>query len=137
MDKRDQSCETRIDEAWASTKEALETLWKAYCDGVDETEGYGSIYDYGLSFDYVAPGTFDDQKEGYWRYQLSWGGPSDELRFFASSPQSPAYRIEYWFLDWFDGASRNITDEEIANEYWNWFQEIGSTDSAFKQAMSE
>ena len=32
-----------------------------------------------LSFDYVAPHTFNDQPEGYWRWQFSWGGPSDEL----------------------------------------------------------
>ena len=33
-----------------------------------------------LCFDYVKPHSFKDQVEGYWRMQLSWGGPSDELR---------------------------------------------------------
>ena len=34
----------------------------------------------GLGFDYVEPHTFTDQLEGYWRWQFSWGGPSDALR---------------------------------------------------------
>jgi len=32
-----------------------------------------------LSFDYVEPNTFNDQKEGYWRWQFSWGGPSARM----------------------------------------------------------
>ena len=57
----------------------------------------------GLCFDYVDPNTFNDQKEGYWRWQLSWGGPSDEFRIFVN-PDKSVHRIEYWYLDWFDGA---------------------------------
>tara|TARA_Y100000401_G_scaffold48761_1_gene37909 strand:- start:420 stop:791 length:372 start_codon:yes stop_codon:yes gene_type:complete len=65
-------------------------------------EGFGN---YGLCVDFVEPFTFDDQDEGYLRYQLSWGGPSDELRFYDN-------RVEYWFLDWFDGASRDVSHLE-------------------------
>lgn len=67
----------------------------------------GNIYEYGLSFDYVAPDTFNEQPRGYWRYQLSWGGPSDEFQFYGEQIQEFEVRIdqlEYWFLDWFDGA---------------------------------
>lgn len=37
--------------------------------------------EYALSFDYVEPDTFDDQDRGYFRYQISYGGPSEEVRF--------------------------------------------------------
>jgi len=46
---------------------------------------------------------FSDQKEAYIRYQLSWGGPADEFRFFIN-PDYSIHRIEYWYLNWFDGA---------------------------------
>ena len=43
-------------------------------------EGYKDFFDYvnqsGLSFDFVEANTFKDQKCGYWRFQMSWGGPS-------------------------------------------------------------
>lgn len=81
-----------------------------------------NLYEYGLSFDYVAPDTFSDQPEGFWRYQLSTGGPGDEIRFFASSPRSRCYRVEYWFLDWWDGASLDITGSDVALMLWDWFE---------------
>jgi hypothetical protein len=61
-----------------------------------------------LGFDWVEPNTFTDQREGYWRWQFSWGGPSDELRGYINwVPQSrpgALHRLEYWYLDWGDGA---------------------------------
>ena len=74
-----------------------------------ENEELGSLYDYGLCVDYVEPNTFNDQKEGYIRYQLSWGGPSDEFRYFIN-PNGLIHRIEYWFMDWYDGANLTIAD---------------------------
>ena len=69
----------------------------------------------GLSFDYVAPHTFTDQLEGYWRWQFSWGGPSDELRGYVNENRE-LHRLEYWYLDWFDGASIQIQAEHAAWE---------------------
>ena len=69
----------------------------------------------GLSFDYVAPHTFTDQAEGYWRWQFSWGGPGDELRAFVNRDDS-IHRLEYWYLDWFDGAKVNVPAEHPAWE---------------------
>lgn len=90
-----------------------------------------SFHEYGLSFDYVAPGTFDDQDEGYWRYQISWGGPSDEIRFYASPSATKGrgwhmHRAEYWYMDWFDGACVVLTGEQrdTAREVFEWFDEI-------------
>jgi hypothetical protein len=62
-----------------------------------------------LAFDYVEPHTFDNQPEGYWRWQFSWGGPSDELRGFVNE-HGELHRVEYWYMDWFDGASLDVTN---------------------------
>jgi hypothetical protein len=74
----------------------------------------------GLSFDYVEPNTFTDQLEGYWRWQFSWGGPSDELRAYVNKDDS-IHRLEYWYLDWFDGAKVNVAAEHDA---WAKMQEM-------------
>tara|TARA_R110002124_G_scaffold244691_1_gene409775 strand:- start:12 stop:386 length:375 start_codon:yes stop_codon:yes gene_type:complete len=74
----------------------------------------------GLSFDYVEANTFDDQKEGYWRWQFSWGGPSDELRAYVNRDDS-MHRLEYWYMDWFDGAKVNVAAEHPA---WQKMQEM-------------
>jgi len=57
----------------------------------------------GLSFDRVEAGTFEGQRDPYYRWQLSWGGPSDEFRLYDNND------LEYWFLDWFDGACVLVT----------------------------
>jgi hypothetical protein len=81
-----------------------------------ETEELGSLNDYGLSIDFVAAGTFKDQREPYYRYQLSWGGPSEEFRIYLDGS------VEFWFLDWFDGAPIDVTgeDAEIIKEIVSW-----------------
>ena len=65
------TCAERIDEQWRDRKEDLKD----------------PEFDY-LGFDYVEPHTFQDQLEGYWRWQFSWGGPSDELRAFVNPDHS-------------------------------------------------
>ena len=78
------------------------------------------ISEYGLCFDWVEPNTFNDQKEGFWRWQLSWGGPSDEFRIFVNE-DNKIYKIEYWYMDWFDGASIIVKDSliyHIIEEYF-------------------
>ena len=111
---KDETCESRINEHLESRLDDLRRLWSAYtnagqecaeCEGLGEDEDgqecaecegsgridedgnvpdLGNIFEYGLSFDYVTPGTFKSQVGGYFRYQLSWGGPSDEIRFYAT-----------------------------------------------------
>ena len=118
----------------------LRKLWSLYCRDPDSTHhDLGNFQEYGLSFDYVDPKTFKDQGEGYWRYQISWGGPSEEFRFFSSGPRYDPYRVEYWFLDWWDGHGRALQDKdlELLLEIWSWFQDIGSTESEFEKASEE
>ena len=71
----------------------------------------------GLDFSYVSPHTFNKQVEGYWRWQLSWGGPSDELRAFVNENKE-IHRLEYWFMDWYDG-SEVILDKVCNPQMWN------------------
>ncbi len=104
MDKQ-VSCKDKVSSEWADRREDLQTL----LDAEDNyTEDLGYLNEYALSLDFVEAGTFNDQREDYVRYQFSWGGPSDELRFFKNGD------IEYWFLDWFDGASVDVTHDNTA-----------------------
>jgi hypothetical protein len=63
------------------------------------------FYEYALSFDVVHA---ENPGESYVRYQISTGGPGEEIRFFCGFNRIP-YKVEFWFLDWFDGASRDCT----------------------------
>jgi len=152
------TCEERVAMELESRIHDLRQLWRAHCqedfeeaDAAEFENDYGVnpnedreaaaeiIYDFGLSFDYVAPETFTDQLEPYWRYQLSWGGPSDEFRFYSGGPQVTPYRIEYWFLDWWDGASRTVAGDDLRllHEYWQWFSETETTNHTQQQAMED
>jgi hypothetical protein len=132
---KNENCESRIDPALAGRLSDLRTLWERYRNGKEQDDDFGTLADYGLSFDYVAPDTFNDQREGYFRYQISWGGPSDEFRFFAN-PDGSCHRVEYWFMDWFDGACRVVTgdDEKLILAIWEWFRETGTTQAALDNA---
>lgn len=87
----------------------IRKLWNAPDNHVDDI---GDLNEYGLSIDFVGAGTFKDQRAPYYRYQLSWGGPSEEFRIFLNG------EVEFWFLDWFDGAPVPVTgdDAEIIKE---------------------
>lgn len=143
------TCAERVTDELKGRIADLTRLWSAYQAGESDEpttaehiathEDLGEFHDYGLAFDYVAPDTFNDQPEGYWRYQLSWGGPSDEFRFFASAPRSRPYCIEYRFMDWGDGAGVDLQlkDRELLEEIWGFFQEVGSVESEFTKAMED
>lgn len=168
----DLTCAERIQEEFNSRLEDLRLLWGGYCgdecpkcDGMGETEQedgelkpcefcnesgklsedipeLGNIFEYGLSFDYVAPHTFEDQHRGYFRYQLSWGGPSDEFRIYAEGREYHwnVDRIEYWFLDWFDGATRQLSGDDyklIEEIFSSFFVEAGTAESVYNDAMED
>jgi len=97
------TCAERIQEQWELRREDLSD---------PEFEGLG--------FDYVEPHTFTDQLEGYWRWQFSWGGPSDELRAFVNENKE-IHRLEYWFMDWGDGAHVQVAQDAAA---WTQMQEM-------------
>ena len=94
----ERTCAERVGEQWEDRKKDLENPeWTDW-----------------LGFDYVEPHTFTDQLEGYWRWQFSWGGPSDELRAYVNRDDS-IHRLEYWFMDWMDGAKLELTQDDHLN----------------------
>lgn len=135
--EKERTCAQHVDDALRGRIEDLKELWEKYQKGEDEPE----IYEYGLAFDYVAPDTFREQPEGYFRYQISWGGPSDEFRFF-TNPNFSVHRIEYWFMDWGDGACRVLpygdADFVLIKEiYDNLFLESGTAEHAYHKAVED
>ena len=70
------------------------------------------LFDYvnqsALSWDYIEAGTFEDQEDGFYRLQLSWGGPSDEFRIYTIGDTLEIDVIDYHYMDWFDGASIRV-----------------------------
>ena len=103
----------------------------------EETSGEWEIGYYGLSWDYVEPDTFEDQPNGYYRYQISWGGPSEEFRYYTDAMLN-AYKVEYWFLDWWDGASRTMYENRaFLNEIFEWFAETGTAAAVRDKALEQ
>lgn len=105
-------------------------------EGEDFFHDHGSFFDYGLSIDYVTEPAENDV-ESYLRYQLSCGGPSEEIRFYYSPGGSKPYRVEFVFLDWFCGIGFDVTGEdwvEWLNDFW---QDCGTAKSCIEKAMEE
>ena len=132
--QKDRSCEARVEKHMSGRVDDLRVLWAAFLQGRTDKE-LGSLNEYALCIDYVAPGTFNDQTEGYFRYQISYGGPRDAFRFFVN-PDFTVHRIEYWFLDWFDGAHRSVEDQpaQVLHNLWGWLSAAGLVRSAYMEA---
>ena len=103
------TCTERVEAAKNSRIAALKAFMEL---DNEETSGEWEIGYYGLSWDYVEPDTFEDQPNGYYRYQISWGGPSEEIRYHDDGI------VEFWFLDWFDGACVQLTGDDLAVALW-------------------
>ncbi len=97
---------------------------------------YEEYNGYALDFSYVEPDTFNDQPQGYFRYQISWGGPGDEIRYYVNPDLTPC-KVEYWYLDWFDGAPITLRGEylEIAERILADFNDTGTTQYLLEQAL--
>jgi len=115
------TCKQRVDAAMKSRINDIRKMYELECNNEPEDEDLGALNDYGLCLDFVEAGTFYDQTEAYIRYQISWGGPSEEFRIFEDG------RIEFWFLDWGDGASIELNEEDndlicniIIEPYGSW-----------------
>lgn len=98
-------------------------------------DGLGSFHEYGLAFDYVPMETFKDMDEPYFRFQISCGGPSEEFRFYCG-PELKPHRIEFWYLDWFDGAGKTLhgSDRSTLDDVWEQFAQCGCPENAIKEA---
>lgn len=134
--ERQASCKERVRSHYKSRIDTIKLLWESYRkDPEAYVDGEGRWDEYGLSFDYVPAGTFTDQKRGYFRYQISWGGPSDELRFFTDEDLNLT-SIQYWFLDWGDGAKVIVNGKarELLGEIWDDWKDCEVPQYAMKKA---
>ena len=122
---KEPTCQERINQELQNELTTLRILWAQESHGIESTEKYGSLNEHGLSFDYHPS---KDGEPGYFQYCISTGGPADEFRFFID-PDLVCYRIDYWFLDWYDGAHVTLKDdnEKLLLEIYNqWFLESGT-----------
>ena len=103
---KEKTCKELVHDAFNSRMQDIRTLWNA---PDHQTEELGRLADYALSLDHVPAHTFKEQAEGYRRYQISWGGPSEEFRLYTYG------KMEFWYMDWFDGACVAVSgkDKEI------------------------
>ncbi len=102
---------------------------------IDNSEMIDSIQtsfsDYGLSFDFqegeINEEAGDYTKEPYFRYQLSWGGPSEEVRFYENG------QIEFVYMDWFCGCGVNVTRDETFKSLKQYFEDCEMLDFESKK----
>lgn len=110
--ERNESCEKRVQESFDSRMSDLRRLWQMDNGELSKDEEkkvkdeIGELNEYGLCLDFVEAGTFKNQREDYIRYQISYGGPSEEFRIFKNG------EVEFWLLDWFDGAPIELDTED-------------------------
>ena len=131
-----ETCKDRIKDAIISRGEDFTRFMNCYSFGDDymieadpEDEVLEEFYNYGLDISMVSMGTFKDQKEPYLRYQLSWGGPSEEINFYQNG------RVEFVFKDWFDYASIEISHLEWVQWLKQYLEDIELlTNQAFYKA---
>ena len=103
---------------------ALEVVSRNKGDDLAEYDDFFDwVNDYVLSWDYVDPFTFEGQRAGYYRLQLSYGGPSDEFRIYTDGDNA-IEEIEYWYLDWYDGASVPVLSTSSSWDVCDWFLDV-------------
>ena len=132
----DEKCKDKVRGAYRNRTGEVRKLWNLYKKDSEARTADGEQWtEYGLAFDYVAPGTFGDQKRGYFRYQISYGGPSEEFRFY-SDENLNITGCYFWFLHWFDGASVRVTGRNLDTwrEIWEGFKEIDLLTPKMKEA---
>jgi len=136
--KQDPKCADLVQEKFNNTEADYKSAREFFEEYQDATEGqrialevidknrgdyfheYDDLFDYvnqtALSWDYVEG---EGREAGYYRFQLSWGGPSDEFRIYVDQDKE-IDMIEYWYMDWFDGAKESVTDAYIIPDLWDY-----------------
>ena len=137
--KKQESCADRIDANYQSRMDDLRALVDALQSDDDDKRENASeeFYSFPLGVDYVEGGTEYNPDGGYIRYQMSWGGPSDEFRFYVDAGRK-CYAIEYAFTDGYDGATLDITgdDREFLMEHlFNDWKDCGQIERWIKEAQ--
>jgi len=94
-------CKDMVRPIWRSRSKEIDALLR----GESDTE----LDEYFLSVCYEPAGSENDLLEGYAEFLISWGGPSEELRLYYDLNATKPYKAIYWYKDWFDGVSLDVT----------------------------
>ena len=132
------SCADIVPYAMESRLNEIQEMWNVYCGWEKPTDEIteDSFHEYGLSFEYVDEG---DDDNNYFRYLISTGGPSEEIRFYCYKNHFGLWvfsEAEFVYMDWFDSASEMITGNHLTlvQELFEFFYEIGALNEEFKKA---
>ena len=128
---KEQTCAQLVERKWADRKGTLEA-YMAMRNPNDGDDERGPFSEWALWFDYVLPYTWSDQPRGYWRYGISTGGPSDEIRFYGNL--NTFTDAEYRYHDWYDGAGLDVSKEPCIVWLWQQLQMTGAVAQAKREA---
>ena len=111
----DLKCKDKVKSAYRQKIKDLKKLYKLWSKDTELSHpDLGCLNEYGLSFDYVD--NSEDGGQSYFRYQISYGGPSEEFRIYVDVGLN-IYKVEFWYLDWFDGAKRKVSSDSAIYRY--------------------
>jgi len=104
MTTKEATCSERISSQLASEEENLKEIYARLDSGDDSIldEAQSELYDYALGI--------DERQETV--ITLSWGGPASYLEITHRGTE--IYTVTYRFSDWFDTATKEVTDEDSA-----------------------
>jgi hypothetical protein len=112
MTTKEQTCEERINGYLANLEESVTDILKGY---YGETEGEGEDQDNAKGFEEWNNFPLAVTTRQETTIELSWGGPSDFLT--VSHDGAEVIAVTYHFQDWFDGATREVSEGSKVWEY--------------------
>jgi len=98
------TCQERIDKELSKTIEDIKEIVRSE-DPIEGINGYALALSKTVSY----------------KLELSWGGPQDYFTFEYDPDNRGLVRITYHFLDWFDGAKRDIPP---GSEEWQILEQL-------------
>jgi hypothetical protein len=136
MENQELKCADLVESHLRSRIEDIRRMWEGKKEGNEDLDQ--EFNEFGLSFDYIVPHTYTDQKQGYFCWLLSWGGPQDQFEFYAN-PDLSVYKIVYRHLNWFDGAALELEGEdlELLEEIYNDMKECEAIKYVLEKAIAE
>lgn len=105
METQEKTCEARIDEQLENLEESVIQPLEHYYDG--DENGEWNNYPLAVSTHKVT------------KIELSWGGPSDFLN--VEHEGAEILSVTYHFQDWFDGATRAVSE---GSNVWKYCQTV-------------
>lgn len=118
------SCQERIEEEYRRADDYIELMFKVYDDDLDEDdeddkEILKQVKDEEIDnqtiFEYAAGSSI----KRLLTIELSGGGPSSHIEAIINE-DNVVESAQYVFLDWFDGARRNIYKDSAMFRYVEW-----------------